>query len=759
MKRRPLATGCLILIFLLYTGTGFMQRLPSDFLPLEGRSVVVTGMITQKEQVNKDGLQQTILYLQLDSLTEGKKQIQIKENKQKAICYLKPNQKIPEIGSYVKAIGRLKCFSKASNPGQFDAESYYRILKISFQLNQTEIKQKSITYSEVKESLYLFQKKCGAVFDKMLPPKEASLMKTMLLGEKRAIDAEIKTLYQQNGIAHILAISGLHISLLGMGLYRLLKQLGGSVWVRTSLPMGIIVLYVLMTGFSVSAVRAMMMFLLQMSAQLCRRTYDLFTAASLAALLLLAEQPLYLYHSGFLLSFGCVYAIGVIVPVMTTVNSGPKKEKQRKKHRKRQKQPEGIQKCFLSGLALTLAVLPLQIWFFYQIPLYATLLNLLVIPLLSFLVLAGILLLLVENVMIIPIDFISEITALLITGILTVYEKSCLLLMQLPGHLLIMGRPKVWQVVIYLLILISLVLMRKRLSLKKKWLLLAGGVLLLVSSFSGNISVTFLDVGQGDCIHIRSAKGRHYLVDGGSLEISSVGKYRIIPYLQYQGAGEVEAVFITHPDEDHCNGILELLETGKRQGIIIKKVYLPDIGAESKADAYWEIVEAAEKAGAKVQYLSKGQSLRDGRLLFFCLHPEKAYENRDANAWSMVLSVSYGNFETLLTGDVEGEGESLLIKELQRKAEREKKNRLTVLKVAHHGSAYSTPEELLALLEPVYAIISCGENNSYGHPHQELLFRLQEQKAEICITAKTGAVTFETDGKRLWMSEFLAENN
>lgn len=760
MRRRPLAVLCLLMVFLLYLGIVFIEPAPSDFLQLEGKPVVVTGVVQQKELISQDRGQQTIIYIRLFSLTGNGRQRQLEETDQSVICYLKENQNVPEIGSFVRASGKLKCFSQASNPGQFDAESYYQILKISFQLNQTEIQQKSITYNEVKESLYQLRKKCAGILDETLPAKEASLMKTMLLGEKRAVDAELKELYQQNGIAHILAISGLHISLLGMTLYRLLKRLGVHTAIRAILSMGLIVGYVFMTGFSVSAIRAMIMFLIQMAAQLFKRTYDLITTASIAALLIVLEQPLYLYYSGFLFSFGCIYAIGLVVPAMTVVNHSWKIEEKQilAKQKKREKEPEGIRLRFLSGLALTLSCLPLQLWFFYQIPLYATLLNLLVIPLLGFLIPGGILLLLVGSFQGILMSFITKITTALVMGILAVYEGSCRLLMQIPGHLLTTGRPQTWQVVLYLIILMGLVLFKKKLSLKKKWMILIVGVWLLTFSFPRNMAVTFLDVGQGDCIHIRSREGTHYLVDGGSSSVSKVGEYRIIPYLQYQGVKEIEAVFITHPDEDHCNGILELLKIGESQGVTVKKVYLPNVGEASKTEKFLEIVKKAESADIEVEYLSQGQMLKEGKLCFSCIHPQKAYENSEENAFSLVLWVTYGEFQTLLTGDVEGDGEQRMMERL--KAERwkeEEEDRLTVLKVAHHGSAYSTPDEMIGLLDPVYAVISCGENNSYGHPHRELLLRLQKQNTQICITYETGAITFETNGKKLWVTEFLKE--
>ena len=158
MKRRPLTTVCLVIVLLFYLGTLLADTPPSGYEELEGETVIITGIVKQKEQINQDGLDRSVLYLEMLTFQKDSIRIQPAESRETVICYMTSNQMIPEIGSVVKVKGMIKYFTKASNPGQFDAQSYYRILKISFQLNQTEIQQKSITYDQVAEGLYLFRK-------------------------------------------------------------------------------------------------------------------------------------------------------------------------------------------------------------------------------------------------------------------------------------------------------------------------------------------------------------------------------------------------------------------------------------------------------------------------------------------------------------------------------------------------------------------------------------------------------------------------
>lgn len=827
MKRRPLACGCLLILVFLYLGTLFGDRAYPDYGLWEGKPVTITGIVRQKEQYERDGRAQTAIYVEYDtavyeeygtaaygehgiaaygaygtagssedSLLLAEQNLPENMGKQTVLCYLEAGESVPEIGSAVKAKGYLKTFQKATNPGQFDAVSYYQILKISFQLNQTKIQLKSTNYNRIREFLFVLQNKCAGFFDAALLPQDASVMKTMLLGQKRGADAEIKELYQQNGIAHILAISGLHISLLGMGLYKLLKRLGVSPAAGTVAALWVMFLYVCMTGFSVSALRALVMFGLHMMAEFFKRTYDLLTAACVAAVGIVLSQPLYLQHSGFLFSFGCIFALALVVPAMTSA------KKNQKTGEYRERQPEGIKLKVLSGLSLTLSCLPLQLWFFYQLPLYSTFLNLLVIPLMGMLLPGGVVILLqglikevlMEGRLFSLWTFIGGAVALtekatgaMVTGILAVYESLCRLFSWLPGHLLTIGRPPWWKVVVYLLLLVAVVVFREHLSLKKKWGILLSGVLLLCVHGKGPAEVTFLDVGQGDCIHIHSENGFDYLVDGGSLSVSGVGEYRILPYLKYKGIRELEAVFITHPDSDHCNGLLSLLEECDAGNLQINTIYLASVFEEDtvKQDGLFaEIVNRALSLDIKIGYLAAGDVLQDGGMTLLCLHPDKDFAAPGENEKSMVLLLESGEFRVLLTGDVEGEGERRLVAYLKEAdgrmhlhppAETQVADAphtpgvsqasevsqtpemphtpMTLLKVSHHGSGNATGEELLELITPRYAVISCGKNNPYGHPHRETLSRLSEAGCEVFSTAECGAVKVEmTSGERISVS-------
>ena len=472
MGKRPLAFGCLLLIFLLYIACLLSPEVCKNYDAYQGCEVTLAGKVFRKESVRQPNGQILVLYLKDLSGDEPPGE--------KVICYLKSGQKEPGMGSRVTLTGKLKTFERATNPGQFDAYSFYQISGISYRLNQAIILEQTTEYDHFKEGLYRFRRFLAGIFAENLPEKESALMQTMLLGEKGELDSELKALYQRNGIAHILAISGLHVSMLGMGLFRLLRKCGIPMKAAAVLATIVLMLYGIMTGFSVSAIRAILMFSIHMLSIVAERTYDLLTALAVAAVLLLLEQPMYFYQSGFVFSFGCVLGIALLIPALT-------------EHRKPLSNPMcgKVEQIFLSALGIAVITLPVYLWFYYQFPPYSIFLNLLVIPLMSYLMAAGLMVLLLGILCKpIAIPFVY-----LISGVLRIYETACGYSEELPAHLLNLGKPEVWQLVLYLAALLLIAVLRKKLSLLMRWLIIAAAVFVLVLRSGGKLELTFLDVG------------------------------------------------------------------------------------------------------------------------------------------------------------------------------------------------------------------------------------------------------------------------
>ncbi len=300
---------------------------------------------------------------------------------------------------------------------------------------------------------------------------------------------------------------------------------------------------------------------------------------------------------------------------------------------------------------------------------------------------------------------------------------------------------------------------QRRVTMLGRFALMLGmaGIIVLTHQWGerGKLTAVILDVGQGDGIFMRGPEGETYLVDGGSSDVKKVGQYRIEPFLKSQGVGVIDYVLISHGDSDHMNGVEELIERrdiGVRIGTLILPVQ------EVWDEALAGIAEKAKKYGVRVGVIEPGQGIKEGNVTITCIQPGNPgtkVENRESegqneeegyepgNEASMVLAVKFGEFDMLLTGDVEGEGEEQLTKKLE---EQYRGYTWEVLKAAHHGSKNSSSEEFLRQVKPAYVFISAGQTNRYGHPHQETIERLTDVGSKIYSTQENRAIIVEVEG-------------
>lgn len=692
---------------------------------------------------------------------------------EKMICELAEETALDAIplGAWVLVSGEFMAFSEPSNPGEFDAFSYYRSLGVGGQLKKAVLLGRNSDRWTIREAMYRLRLRLHGRLYTVFPEREASVMAALLLGEKTDTDKELKNLYKRCGILHILSISSLHITIIGMSLYRTLRRTGLSVAPCAVAGAVLLLLYGFLTGFSVSACRAIGMYLIRMLGEICGRTYDMLTAVGILAAAMVLYRPFYLENTGFLLSFSAVLGIGALYPAMAGKRS-PVRPRYYGEARLRlwlRKTLRALRMNALSSLAATLATLPVQLWFFYEAPVLAVVINLLVLPFMKPMLIAGLFSL-------IP-GFGTA--GILDRGILWWYETLCGLFDGLPFGSWNPGRPQPWQMLIYYMALGGIVLLgrRRRRSEGKSNEGKSGGGRGSGGKVSGRIcrvslgvwqavltvaavaiffihpadrnQVIFLNVGQGDCCLIRTETGHNYLFDCGSSSRQKVGEYVLLPALKYYGITTLDGVFVSHPDVDHMNGIRELLELAEENHLTIGSLVLPAVEQSARQGQFGELLMAVDdRSGGqkttqttRVVWVSAGDAWESGSVRFLCLHPERESGTMNENAYSECFYVDFGDFTLLLTGDVEGSGEEALLSELQRRGI----GQLDLLKTAHHGSRNSTTEEFLQQLHPGTAIISCGSNNRYGHPHAELLNRLESAGVQWICTKDYGAITVEMD--------------
>lgn len=252
--------------------------------------------------------------------------------------------------------------------------------------------------------------------------------------------------------------------------------------------------------------------------------------------------------------------------------------------------------------------------------------------------------------------------------------------------------------------------------------------------FSGNrlLKVHFLDVGQADSIVVQTPGGKTLLIDGGN---KNGGEF-VKTYLQNLGVKELEAVVATHPHEDHIGGLAAVLDS-----FSIKSFYMPDVGHTTKT--FTDMIAVADRSKAAKIPVRVGKSIPTEELnlsMVFLAPNSLKYE--ELNNYSAVLKITYKDISFLLTGDAEQLSEQEMI-DYKRKVD------ATVLKIGHHGSKSSSSFDFLEEVNPAFAVISCGENNDYGYPHQEVIQNLKKIDAGVLRTDVLGSILVETDGEKL----------
>lgn len=262
------------------------------------------------------------------------------------------------------------------------------------------------------------------------------------------------------------------------------------------------------------------------------------------------------------------------------------------------------------------------------------------------------------------------------------------------------------------------------------------------------LRVTFLDVGQGDAVVLETGDGRTMLVDAGPEESRSgrvwdAGERVVVPYLTYRGIRRLDVIALSHPHEDHIGGMTVVTEE-YTPGLVL------DPAIPFPSPVYARFLRAVRKAHCRYIRAAEGTQIRLGRhVVISALSPPagKADEDVDVNDRSLVLLVACGSVSFLLTGDISAEVESRLAERL---------GPVTVLKVAHHGSARSTGEALLAACRPKVAVICVGRSNQFGHPSRAVLDRLANAGTRVFRTDQHGAVIATTDGQRVRIQTMLA---
>lgn len=715
---------------------------------LKENTVIVQGKIYKIENTAFG----TNIYLKGVEVENGEKNVSVKR-------IFVNTEKIPnvKIGNIIKVRGKLRQFEEAANKGNFDSRKYYLSLGFYGKIEAGTIKVINSEYSGIRQGLYELRMEIIERLEKLCSDNKGifsiinnknGIIGAIILGDKTDLDSDIKELYSVSGIAHILAISGLHISFIGMAIYRLLRRRFRFLFsAAVSIP--VVLSFGIMSGFGISTIRAIIMFILKIIGEVLGRKYDAITAISLAGLVLLVQNPFVVCNSGFQMSFGAIIAIVLILPIVEEILNTDNK----------------IIKVLSANFTISLVMNPILAWNYYELPTFSFLLNIVVVPLMSVVIVSSIAGIFCSCIMF----GFGKAVIFPGCGILELYTFLCNIINKSSVASIVVGQPKVTIIIVYYAILLVVLfgfknirtkytraekernIIKKETGLvlekkaKKERRIKGQNVKLRLACIVGflllncliyyipntGFYITFINVGQGDGILIHGDNGTKVMVDGGSTSEKQVAKNCIVPYLKAEGIGTIDYSIITHTDKDHISGIMEILENNNSNRIRIKNLVMPDINM--KDDTYNELIEKAKLKKINVLYIKKGAALSLGKTKIKCIYPETTTTASDKNDYCTVLSVKNKTSKILLTGDIS--------KEIEEKIKDDIEENYTVLKVAHHGSNYSSSEKFLKKVNPKYSIISVGKNNSYGHPGNETMERLRKQGGVIYRTDEKGGIT------------------
>jgi competence protein ComEC len=688
---------------------------------------------TENTKVDGDLLQVTAL----DTLNKEKLLIRYKIKSKEEKKELKNTN---FYGRLCQVTGQLKDPPVAKNHNAFNYRKYlsnkqvYKIVELSnHPLSQCSL-IKSSPLTMIKELRFN-----GIVYlEKNFPPEIAALSAALIFGDRSMFDPEILMNYQKTGIVHLLAISGLHVSLLIGMVFYLGIRIGLTRQFMMNFLLVILPIYAILTGASPSVIRSVLviflvLFILRWKKQLKLSPID---AISLTLMIYVFFTPLIILDAGFQLSFSVSFAI-----ILSSSSILPRYQ-------------QTISAMVVTSIIAQLAALPILMYHFFEISFISIAANLLYIPLFSFVFLPGLYLLFFIQII------FKNAPSIIINLFMKIINLANSLIEQLADlsfAQLITGRPNWLNFIVYiLLVLIIFLIWEAGLQQRRIQTIIILTIILVTFQTVWNWAnpfgeVTMIDVGQGDSILIHYPFGMGtYLIDtGGSVQFEEeewkksakpyeVGRDVVVPFLKGKGIKKLDKLILTHGDSDHIGGTMAILTE-----IEIKQIIMPSVAEPSQSEL--TIIQEANKKGIQVVKVAEGSQWNNEKSLFYVLSPEKNYQG-ERNSGSIAITANIGGLKWFFGGDLDQEGEERILKKYPNL-------NIDVLKVGHHGSKTSSSERFINGITPSISWISVGERNRYGHPDNEVLERLAT--TTIYRTDLHEAITYRFYGESGTFSSFL----
>ncbi|NMA67194.1 MAG: DNA internalization-related competence protein ComEC/Rec2 [Clostridiaceae bacterium] len=702
-----------------YTMHSFNKAYYQDlFLPFTEKEVTIKGRIIDEPVLKKGRVRFTLKPDSIDSVPSKKGLIQVSVYATRSVNKL-------DYGSLLEISGQIKVPQGKRNIGGFDYQKYLASRGISGVLN---ISEKSLMVLDGKETFWL--KSAGYKFRKLilkgleqcLPSDEASVLSGMIIGYTSEMPDEMEESFRKIGLSHILVVSGANLAFVIIPLIWFLKRIGFSPRCASAITIPFMILFVLATGMEISVLRAAVMAGIMLIGQVFWRKSDVYCSLAVASIIILFINTYMLFDLGFILSFSATLSLTIFYN--TILKQIPELI------------PKTVRDTFSGTISAQLGVIPIIAYNFNTVSIASVFSNILVVPITGLLTVLGILISIIGNVLLPFGRIIGSFTAIIIR-ILLFMTKG---LSSLSWAEIWIATPPLFLVILYYLFLMYLMFCHPKLPqniarpLMSGVLIFIGTTIILANTPSRSLRLYFADVGHGDCILIRSPKGKNIIIDGGGStndgESSYTGEKIVVPLIYDLKMHKIDLMIATHGHADHINGLKSVMERVPVKNLVV---------SDTHDDGMKELIELARNKGTFVKRVKEDDIIfSEENLSMTVIYPlEEEYKMTGVkaagtNEMSLVVRLDYDEFSALFTGDIGFNTEELIINDGV-------VVECDLLKVAHHGSKYSTSDNFLNHANPVLAVISSGKN-IYGHPNPETLKRIENRGIRCFQTVNDGGI-------------------
>ncbi|MBI4655100.1 MAG: DNA internalization-related competence protein ComEC/Rec2 [Nitrospirae bacterium] len=680
---------------------------------------------------------------------------------------------------------RVKIFARLNEPAAFHNFNVYSYdpradgIIGSAYIKQIEILSRG---DGILPWLYKKRQTLARIIDNSLSKENAPFHKAIILGLQKGITPETRDAFIATGLAHLLSISGTHFGLLAFILFTIIRTITKLLPMRNLtritlyvtpteiaivLTMPILIMYALISGASTPTIRSFIMISVFMLALILGRKGQWLNSLSIAAIVILLWQPKSLFDLSFQLSFIAVLSIGYVLekraednPPLSPFSKGGQRGIIKGKAGKIRKTFEGVKTSMFITSSAVIGTAPIVVYFFHQFSLISPLTNLIITPLVCFVIL--------------PLGFFGGFSALLlnmnflplnglIDGITTFSLNLIKTASLIPYSNLHLHKPLIIIVILYFLSLAFIVKGKPRTNLvrgKSKWRIIPFALIITLYTLSpllftdNSLKITFLDVGQGDSAVIELPDKKAMLIDGGSKNYDA-GKRVLAPYLWAKGIRKVDYLVLSHPHPDHYGGLIYIMDNFKVGEVWLNGRRIPE------AEVFFQKLK---EKGIYYKALKRGDLLEEKGYKIYAFHPYNEFyadsprgDFSNQNNDSLVLKIEFNGAAALFTGDIEMEAEENLVY-------LGKWLKSDIIKVPHHGGRTSSTAEFIKTVNPKIAVISAGKNNPFNHPHEETIKRYGSSGVRLLRTDTDGAVrvVFKEGAyeiKTYWDSRFKKVTN